>query len=128
MISGVYEPRRSVDGSPLPSARLVSQSLIPDFDSPDGQLALITMTFAQFTDHDFNLAPVFTTRESICFFPKNYGTFHDSENCPLQPTVAGSSAALKEETFCLKVEDIRVACPLKFRRMTPSTDLWDGVA
>jgi hypothetical protein len=43
----------------------VSQSLIPDFDSPDGQLALITMTFAQFTDHDFNLAPVFTTRESF---------------------------------------------------------------
>ena len=67
MISGVYEPRRSVDGSALPSARLVSQSLIPDFDSPDGQLALITMTFAQFTDHDFNLAPVFTTRESVCF-------------------------------------------------------------
>ncbi len=69
VISGVFEPRVAATGRPLPSARLVSSSLVRDIDSPRSDITLLLMTFAQFVDHDMNLAPVFTTRKRYFIFP-----------------------------------------------------------
>ena len=63
--AGIFDPRVGFDGNALPSARFVSSNLVPDLDKPSSDLSLMTMTFAQFVDHDFNLTPVFTTRQLI---------------------------------------------------------------
>lgn len=57
--AGVWLPRSAEDGSSLPSARLVSISVIPDIDSPDAHHALWVMQYGQFVDHDLTSTPVF---------------------------------------------------------------------
>ena len=49
---GLSEPRVSVDGSPLPSAREVSLSLAPDKNQPNRRYTLMVMQLGQFIDHD----------------------------------------------------------------------------
>lgn len=49
---GINEPRVSVDGSPLPSARDVSLVLAPDRNQPNKRYTLMVMQFGQFIDHD----------------------------------------------------------------------------
>lgn len=56
---GVWLPRAAEDGSSLPSARLVSISVIPDIDSPDEKHSLWVMQYGQFVDHDLTSTPVF---------------------------------------------------------------------
>lgn len=58
-IAGVWLPRAAEDGSSLPSARLVSISVIPDIDSPDEKHSLWVMQYGQFVDHDLTSTPVF---------------------------------------------------------------------
>jgi peroxidase len=52
---GINEPRVSVDGNPLPSAREVSVVLAPDRDEPNRRYTLLVMQFGQFIDHDLTL-------------------------------------------------------------------------
>ncbi|CAG2114532.1 unnamed protein product, partial [Medioppia subpectinata] len=49
---GINEPRVSVDGSPLPSARDVSLLLAPDRNRPNNRYTLMVMQLGQFIDHD----------------------------------------------------------------------------
>jgi peroxidase len=56
---GYSAPRVAVDGSPLPSARLVSEKTIPDVDNTHERISLLTMQFGQFMDHEFALAPTY---------------------------------------------------------------------
>ncbi len=54
---GISEPRGSSDGS-LPSARAVSDSLIPDRDAPSQDFTLLLMQWGQFLDHDITHTPL----------------------------------------------------------------------
>ncbi|KAF0296027.1 Chorion peroxidase [Amphibalanus amphitrite] len=57
---GIFEPRsRQTDGSPLPSARLVSSTVTADSDAADDRFTLSVMQWGQFVDHDLALTPVF---------------------------------------------------------------------
>lgn len=58
---GVRFPRStSVDGSPLPSPRFISNSIMKNSSSPilDHRLTIMHMAWGQFLDHDFVLTPV----------------------------------------------------------------------
>ena len=68
MGSGVWSPRVAVDGSKLPSARLVSISVIPDVNSPDKDHSLWVMQYGQFVDHDLTSTPVFRIGSYHFFF------------------------------------------------------------
>ena len=58
---GVFEPRsRQRDGSPLPSARLVSTTLTGDADVSDNRFTLSVMQWGQFIDHDLASTPTFS--------------------------------------------------------------------
>ena len=57
--SGIWAPRKAVDGNDLPSARLVSTSLVGSVDRPKSDVTLLTMTLGQFIDHDLMLTPAF---------------------------------------------------------------------
>lgn len=52
---GINEPRRTVNGSPLPSARLISSEIAPDGNRPNRKYTLALMQFGQFLDHDLTL-------------------------------------------------------------------------
>lgn len=55
--AGIDLPRVSVvDGSPLPSPRLITQAVHRDHDHPQGQLSILLMSWGQFIDHDLTLA------------------------------------------------------------------------
>ncbi|XP_015784100.1 peroxidase [Tetranychus urticae] len=45
-----------VDGSPLPSARMVTATVHRDVDRPDSDLTILIMSWGQFIDHDLTLA------------------------------------------------------------------------
>lgn len=61
---GIWEPRtRSVDGSPLPSARTVSRKLIVDANRPHQRLNLFFMQFGQFLTHDVSQSSSITTTD-----------------------------------------------------------------
>ncbi|XP_054159947.1 chorion peroxidase-like [Oppia nitens] len=49
---GINDPRVSVDGNSLPSARDVSIALAPDRNQPNRQYTLMVMQLGQFIDHD----------------------------------------------------------------------------
>lgn len=54
---GIQTPRVSVvDGSSLPSPRLITSTVHRDFDRPDFQLSVLLMSWGQFIDHDLTLA------------------------------------------------------------------------
>ncbi|XP_055905200.1 peroxidase-like [Eupeodes corollae] len=50
---GINQPRLSVDGGPLPNARLISLSLFGELDVPDKNFTLINMQFGQVLTGDF---------------------------------------------------------------------------
>ncbi|CAG0892259.1 unnamed protein product [Darwinula stevensoni] len=54
---GVSSPRVAVSGRALPSARTVSNTLVPNCDRPDMNLTLQTMQWGQFLDHDISFVP-----------------------------------------------------------------------
>eukprot|EP00092_Neocalanus_flemingeri_P012666 GFUD01013650.1.p1 GENE.GFUD01013650.1~~GFUD01013650.1.p1 ORF type:complete len:825 (+),score=137.26 GFUD01013650.1:131-2605(+) len=56
--NGIDTPRRSTNGGPLPSSRLVSTSLAKDFNNQDQRYTYLTMTFGQFVDHDLTHSPI----------------------------------------------------------------------
>nr|XP_045598426.1 chorion peroxidase-like [Procambarus clarkii] len=55
---GLFRPRRSVLGGPLPSARLVSTSISGDVDNPSPDYTLSLMQWGQFIDHDLAHTPI----------------------------------------------------------------------
>lgn len=56
-IIGIQAPRVSiVDGSELPSPRLVTSTVHKDYNDPDSKLSIMLMSWGQFIDHDFTLA------------------------------------------------------------------------
>ncbi|XP_069178968.1 chorion peroxidase [Procambarus clarkii] len=55
---GLSRPRRSVTGGELPSARLVSTSIVGDQDRPSPDLTLSVMQWGQFIDHDLTHTPI----------------------------------------------------------------------
>lgn len=51
---GIWSPRVSVvEGTPLPSPRLISTSLIEDIDVPNEEFTMALIQFGQFLSHDF---------------------------------------------------------------------------
>lgn len=57
---GIGSPRtKSVDGSPLPSPRLISTRMHPDTSRPHVRYSLMFMQFAQLLDHDLTHTPVY---------------------------------------------------------------------
>ena len=57
---GVWRPKtNSVSGPELPSARLVSISIVPDFDAPSELDTHNVMQWGQFVDHDITHTPIF---------------------------------------------------------------------
>ena len=57
-VLGIEEPRRSVDDSSLPNARLVSSQMHRVVDSPSHLHTHLLMTFGQFLDHDLSRTAV----------------------------------------------------------------------
>lgn len=56
---GLMSPRsRSVQGSPLPSPRLVSVNIHNDVSAPHVRYSLMMMQWGQFVDHDLTHTPV----------------------------------------------------------------------
>nr|XP_045591926.1 peroxidase-like [Procambarus clarkii] len=55
---GLFRPRQSVLGGPLPSARLVSTSIAGDVDNPSPDYTLSLMQWGQFIDHDLVQTPI----------------------------------------------------------------------
>ncbi|XP_068081947.1 peroxidase-like [Anabrus simplex] len=53
---GIHEPRRAVDGHPLPNARSLSLALFPDKDVPDERRPLVVMYWGQLVAHDTSLS------------------------------------------------------------------------
>jgi peroxidase len=54
---GIQAPRVSiVDGSKLPSPRLVTSTVHQDHNNPDSSLTIMLMSWGQFIDHDLTLA------------------------------------------------------------------------
>ena len=75
-IAGVWLPRAAEDGSSLPSARLVSISVIPDIDSPDEKHSLWVMQYGQFVDHDLTSTPVFRMGTLHSFITDIWKRYH----------------------------------------------------
>ena len=63
------EMRQSVTGQPLPGARLVSSSVLPDLDKPSREITMALVFFGQFLDHDL-------TRTAIYKIPTANGGNH----------------------------------------------------
>uniref|UniRef100_A0A646QJ96 Chorion peroxidase n=1 Tax=Hemiscolopendra marginata TaxID=943146 RepID=A0A646QJ96_9MYRI len=55
---GINKPRIARNGGPLPSARLVSATVISDLDRPHPEVTHIFMQYGQFLDHDLTLTPI----------------------------------------------------------------------
>ena len=65
--------RRSVLGGALPTARVVSLHLFPDFDIPDTKRTLALMTFGQFIDHDLTHTAISkTSLDEVCKYWISY--------------------------------------------------------
>ena len=56
--SGFSQPRRSLDGTELPSPRLVSRACVSTDEVPSTQFTNILMNLGQFLDHDLTHVPV----------------------------------------------------------------------
>ena len=58
---GVWRPKLTSKntGTPLPSARLVSVSIVPDYDAPSELDTHNVMQWGQFVDHDITHTPIF---------------------------------------------------------------------
>ncbi|KAK3858002.1 hypothetical protein Pcinc_035774, partial [Petrolisthes cinctipes] len=56
---GLLRPRESRLGGPLPSARVVSLSVVNDVDNPHPDITLSVMQWGQFIDHDLTHTPIF---------------------------------------------------------------------
>lgn len=58
-ILGLKEPRSlSINGSPLPSPRLVSTAIHDDISIPHVRYTLLLMQYAQLLDHDLTHTPM----------------------------------------------------------------------
>ena len=77
-IAGIGEPRQAKNGLPLPSARLVSQTLFQDMDRPSAVVTVMHMTFGQLLDHDIGRTAMTMLKdnEGKC---KGRETFYTSE-------------------------------------------------
>jgi len=80
--NGIDTPRRSTNGAPLTSARVLSTNLAKDFNNQDSRFTYITMVFGQFVDHDITHSPIL----------KN-GNNQDIDCC-------SSSSGANFESFC----------------------------
>lgn len=61
---GIWAPRVRRDGTPLPNARLISRTLVPDINQPDLRYSHLLMQFGQFLDHDLSHVPIFRFSEN----------------------------------------------------------------
>lgn len=68
---GVWAPRVASNGKALPSARLVSISVVPDIDAPSEVDTLWVMQYGQFVDHDITSTPVFRMSKTCCHLVVN---------------------------------------------------------
>ena len=64
---GVSSVRKSVTGADLPSARVVSSTVLDDNIKSVQGLTLFTMQWGQFLDHDIALTKVIANGSLICF-------------------------------------------------------------
>ena len=62
---GLFSPRKAKTGSELPSARLISTTLISNADIVRTDVSLLFMVFGQFVDHDLDLTPNFVMSKWI---------------------------------------------------------------
>ncbi|CAN8003226.1 unnamed protein product, partial [Ixodes hexagonus] len=62
---GISRVRTSTAGSPLPSPRLISQSLTLDLNHPHPRATLMLMQWGQFLDHDLSLATLSVSRSGF---------------------------------------------------------------
>uniref|UniRef100_A0A4D5R9M6 Chorion peroxidase n=1 Tax=Scolopendra viridis TaxID=118503 RepID=A0A4D5R9M6_SCOVI len=61
---GISKPRIARSEGPLPSARLVSATVISDLDRPHPDVTHIFMQYGQFLDHDLTLTPIHRGRNN----------------------------------------------------------------
>lgn len=54
---GLQQPRVATDGTPLPSARLVSSTILKDRVKEFPDISALYMAYGQFVDHDLTLTP-----------------------------------------------------------------------
>ena len=62
---GLVSPRVALDGSPLPSARLVSTIASGQTEIDERRFTSMLVGFGQFLDHDFDHVPVSRSESGI---------------------------------------------------------------
>ncbi|XP_064479971.1 peroxidasin homolog [Ornithodoros turicata] len=77
---GISKIRSSTTGVPLPSARLLSQTLSLDTNNPDPKATLMLMQWGQFLDHDLSMASMTISRTGFppgcCHHLASYDSSH----------------------------------------------------
>ncbi|KAK7576086.1 hypothetical protein V9T40_012372 [Parthenolecanium corni] len=80
---GISKFRKSIDGSPLPSARVIRSTLILDKPTPSKGLNIFFYAFGQFVDHDVTLSRMIESSEPCCINHKPVPNLSDDVCMPL---------------------------------------------
>jgi len=97
--NGVSDLRNSVQGGPLPNARLISNEVLPPVDEMDRELTQMNMQWGQFMVHDTVKTLVSAANLPDCC-PVNPPTF--SECNGVSPLPKGDTLFFKFNQTCLR--------------------------